>query len=110
MGRGSGNTPFTANEQAEIARHLNEVKRLLRDQFELTGEQFASIDQRLDEAKEAARHTDRKTWLYTSYGAVMSTSMTDEIPPGVIQTVVSTVLHGIAHLFGIGRPPPIIST
>ena len=27
--------------------------------------------------------------------------MTDEIPPGVIQTVVSTVLHGIAHLLGI---------
>lgn len=44
------------------------------------------------------------------YGAVMSTFMTDEIPPHVIQTVLTTVFHGIAHIFGFGGPPPIIST
>jgi len=40
----------------------------------------------------------------------MSTFMTDEIPPHVVQTIVSTVVHGISHLFGFGGPPPIIST
>jgi hypothetical protein len=107
---GASNAPFTADEQAEISNRLDEVKQLVREQFELTDEQLAAIDQRLDDAEEAARHSDRKTWLYTFYGAVMSTFMTDEIPPQVIQTVVSTVLHGIAHIFGIGGAPPVIGT
>ena len=106
----ASNAPFTPDEQAEISNRLDEVKQLVREQFDLTDEQLAAIDQRLDDAEEAARHSDRKTWLYTFYGAVMSTFMTDEIPPQVIQTVVSTVLHGIAHFFGIGGPPPVITT
>jgi predicted Zn-dependent protease with MMP-like domain len=44
------------------------------------------------------------------YGAVMSTFMTDEISPHVIQTVLSTVVHGIGHIFGFGGPPPVIGT
>lgn len=56
------------------------------------------------------QHADRKMWLYTFYGAVMSTFMTDEIPPHVIQIIVTTIVHGIAHIFGIGGPPPIVST
>ena len=103
-------SPFTPNEQAEIASRIDEVKQLVRSQFQLTSEQLATIDDRLDYSKEASKHTDRKAWLYTFYGAVMSTFMTDEIPPHVIETVVTTVLHGIAHIFGIGGPPPIIST
>jgi hypothetical protein len=103
-----GNTSFTPDEQAEISHRLDEIKQLVRDRFELTDDQLAVIDQRLDDADEASKHSDRKTWLYTFYGAVMSTFMTDEIPPHVIQTIVTTVLHGIGHLFGIGGPPPVI--
>lgn len=106
----ASNAPFTADEQDEIARRLDEVKQLVRAQFELTDEQLATMDQRLDEVKEEAKRQGRKTWLYTFYGAVMSTFMTDEIPPHVIQTIVTAVVHGIAHIFGIGGPPPIIST
>lgn len=43
------------------------------------------------------------------YGGVMGTFMTDAVPPGVIQTVLTTVLHGIGHILGFGGPPPIIS-
>lgn len=104
----ASNEPFTPDEQAEIARRLDEVKQLVREQFELTSEQLAVIDQRLDEVREESKHQGRKTWLYTFYGAVMSTVMTDEIPPHVIQTIVTTVVSGIGHLFGIAGPPPIL--
>ena len=107
----ASNAPFTSDEQAEIGQRIDEIKQLVREQFELTSEQLDVIDQRLDDAKEAAKHSDRKTWLYTFYGAVMSTFMTDEIPPHVVQTMLTTVLHGIAHLFGFGGgPPTMIST
>jgi hypothetical protein len=104
------NTPFAAGEQAEIARRLDEVKQLVRDRFELTDNQLASLDQRLDDASEAVTGIGRKTWLYTFYGAVMSAVITDEIPPHVVQTVVATVVHAVAHLFGVGSPPPVIGT
>jgi hypothetical protein len=107
---GASNAPFTPGEQADITRRLDEIKQLVREKFELTDDQLATLDQRLDDAEEAAKHTGRKTWLYTFYGAVMSTVMTDEVPPHVIQTVLTTVVHGVSHLFGIGGPPPIIST
>jgi hypothetical protein len=106
----ASNEPFTPDEQAEIGRRLDEVKQLVRDNFDLTDAQLAVIDQHVDEIKEESNHQGRKTWLYTFYGAVMSTFMTDEIPPHVIQTIVATVLTGIGHLFGIGGLPPIISS
>jgi hypothetical protein len=106
----ASNAPFTADEQAEIARRLDEVKQLVRDQFELTSEQLATVDQRLDDAEHASKRLGRKDWMLMFYGGVMSTFITDAVPPSVIQTVLTTVLHGIAHFFGIGGPPPIIST
>jgi uncharacterized membrane protein YraQ (UPF0718 family) len=104
----ASNEPFTSDEQAEIGRRLDEVKQLVRDQFELTPEQLAALDQRLDDAKEAAKRLGRKDWAMLFYGAVISTGLTDAVPPHVIQTVLSTVLHGIAHIFGIGGLPPMI--
>jgi hypothetical protein len=103
------NAPFTSDEQAEIACQLDEVRQLMREKFELTTAQLAAVDQRLDEAKEASQRLGRRDWIMLFYGAVISTGMTDAVPPSVIQTVLSTVVHGIAHIFGFGGPPPVIT-
>jgi len=44
------------------------------------------------------------------YGGMVSTVISGAVPPTVIQTALSAVVHGIAHIFGIGGPQPIIST
>lgn len=106
----ASNAPFTPNEQSEISRSLDEIKKLVRERFELTGEQLAVIDQRLDDAEEASKRLGRKDWAMMFYGGVVSTFMTDAVPPNVIQIVLITVLHGIAHIFGFGGPPPVITT
>lgn len=107
----ASNAPFTADEQAEIGHRLDEVERLAREQFELTAEQLAAISQRLDDAKESSKRLGRKDWLMAFYGGLMSTAITDAVPPGVIQTALTVVVHGLAHLFGFGGGlPPIIST
>lgn len=104
------NAPFTTAEQAQISNHLDEIKHLVREQYELTDDQLAAIDQRLDQADEASKRLGRRDWAMMFYGGVMSTLMTDAVPPGVIQTVLTIVLHGIGHMLGFGGPPPIIST
>ena len=43
----ASNAPFTNDEQSEISRKLDEIKKLVRARFELTDEQLATIDQRL---------------------------------------------------------------
>jgi hypothetical protein len=103
------NAPFTPVEQAQISNQLDEVKQLVREQYELTDDQLAVIDQRLDQADEASKRLGRRDWAMMFYGGVISTFMTNAVPPGVIQTVLTTVLHGIGHILGFGGPPPIIT-
>ena len=104
------NAPFTPAEQAEISRELDEIKKLVRERFELTSEQSSAMDERLDDIKEASERLRRKDWLMLLYGGLISTFLTDAVPSGVIQTVLVTVVHGIAHLFGVGDPPSMITT
>jgi hypothetical protein len=105
----AGNEPFTPDEQAEISRRFDGVKQLVRERFELTDEQLAAIDQRLDDAGQASARLGRKDWAMMLYGAVMSTLVTDAVPPNVIHAVLGAIVHGIAHIFGIGGPPPVIT-
>jgi hypothetical protein len=106
----ASNAPFTAEERDEIGSRLDEIKDLLQEQFDLTNDQLAALEQRMDDAGEASERLGRKDWVMLFYGAVISTGMTDGVPPHVIQTVLSAVIHGIGHIFGLGGPPPIIST
>lgn len=101
------NAPFTADEQATIALQLAEIRQLLRQQPDLTSEQLASIEQRLDHAEQASTRLGRKDWLLILYGGLVSMVMANAVPSAVIQSVMVTVAHGIGHLFG--GPPPTIT-
>ena len=49
------NAPFTQDEQKQIAAQLQEIKKQVREQFDLTSEQIAHIDERLDESSRSHR-------------------------------------------------------
>jgi hypothetical protein len=106
---GASNALFTSSERAEIARSLDDIRQLVRERFELTSEQLAAIDERLNEAEKASNRLGSKDWVMAFYGGMMSTFMTDAVPPAVIQTVLTTLVHGVAHIFGVGGPPPIVT-
>lgn len=106
----TSNAPFTLSEQTEISGRLDEIKKLMREKFELTPEQLSAIKQTLDDVKEASTRLGRKDWLMMFFGATVSVVFTDAVPPAVIRTVLMTVVHGIAHLFGLGLPPSMITT
>ena len=90
----------------EIANQLDGIKHQVREGFQLTFEQLSAVNERLDEAKRASERLGRKDWLLMFYGAIVSTAVTDAVPPGAVQTVLTMVIHGIAHIFGtaVHRP------
>lgn len=103
----TGNSAFTKAERTEIANQLDAIKDQVREGFQLTFEQLSVVNERLDDAKRASERLGRKDWLLMFYGAMVSTAITDAVPPGVVQTVLAMAIHGIAHIFGIGGPPSI---
>jgi hypothetical protein len=105
---GLGNTPFTPAEQTEIAERLEEVKKRAKELPDLSADQVAQIEQRIDEAAEASQRVGRKDWLLLLYGTAFNLIVTDLVPPNVVQGILSMALHGVAHIFGIGGPPPSI--
>jgi hypothetical protein len=87
---------------------LQVIKRSVAEKFELTNEQIAHIDERLDEAAEASKRMGRKDWLLLFGGTVFNLIVTDTVTPGVAGHIFTMVVQGIAHLFG-GGPPQILA-
>ena len=105
---GSSNTPFTQEEQKQIAAQLQEIKKQAREQFELTNEQIAQLDEKLDEAAEASTRMGRKDWLIYLLGTITALVITATVTGGVGEHIFTMVLHGLAHLFTGGSEPPQI--
>ena len=103
------NTPFTAPEREDIGKRLRQIPAQVKERFDLTDEQESHIEQKMDELIEASQRVGRKDWLVMVYGAAFSLIAADEVPPHVVQSIVSMIITGLAHFFGFGGPPPIIS-
>lgn len=99
------NVPFTSDEQAEVSAQVKQIKDYIRATFELTSEQIARVDARLDQAEQASRHLRRKDWLLLFNGSVFSLILTDLITPQAGQHIIMLTVHGLGHLFGLGVPP-----
>jgi hypothetical protein len=100
------NTPFTPAEQAEIARQLLEIKEYVKKTYSLSSQQWSAIEDRLDEAKEAAKRVGRKDWLLLFYGVMFTVIVTALLPPEAVQHILIAALQGLAHLFSAGGTPP----
>jgi tetrahydromethanopterin S-methyltransferase subunit G len=104
----SSNALFTADEQAEVARQIEGIKRQIRTSYELPAEQLAAIEQKLDEVREASQRVGRKDWVLILYGAAVGMFVNDSVPSHVVQGVLAMAVHGVAHIFGLGGLPPAI--
>jgi hypothetical protein len=82
----SANTPFTEDEQNQIAAQLQEIKKQLKERFELTSEQMEQVEERLDEAVEASKRMSRKDWLLLFSGIIFTSIITATVTPGSWRT------------------------
>jgi hypothetical protein len=100
------NTPFTQNEQDEIAAQLQGIKKSLSGRFELSSEQMERIEEKLNEATEASKRMGRKDWLLLFSGTIFNLIVTDIVTPGVAEHIFTMTVHGLMHLFTRGSVPP----
>jgi hypothetical protein len=107
----ASNAPFTADEQAEISARIDQVKGVVRrENPELTAGQLAAIEQGLDEVKKASTRVGRKDWVVMVNGTLLGLVANGLVPAHVVQAVFNVLITAIGHIFGIGGPPPMIST
>jgi len=96
---GGENTPFTADEQAELLKELREIKSYMLATY-VHSIQAAFVEARFDELEEAVSHLGRMTWRLMFLGGVFGLFLTGVIPPDAVHAIVVTVLQNIGHLFG----------
>lgn len=100
------NSLFAVEEQAEIAARIEEIKQQTRENPELTAAQISGIDNKLDELVDASKRVGRKDWLVMLYGAAFGMIVNDMVPAHVVQGIITTVITGLGHIFGLGGAPP----
>jgi hypothetical protein len=102
----SANTPFTKDEKRQIAARLQEIKKQVREQFELTNEQMGQIEETLDEVVEANTRMGRKDWLIYFLGTITALIITATVTAGVGEHIFAMFIHALGHLFTGGNEPP----
>jgi hypothetical protein len=106
----SSNTPFTQDEQRQIAAQLQEITKQVKEQFELTKEQTERIEEWRDEVVEAGTRMGRKDWLIYLLGTITALAIAATVPAGVGEHIFTMVIHALGHLFTGGSEPPRILT
>ncbi len=97
-----GEAALTADDRSEIARRTGEIKSQARENPELTAEQIRGIQQKLDDLVGASGRVGKKNWLIVLYGAAFGMIANDLAPPHVVRGIITTVISGLRHIFGVG--------
>lgn len=104
----SDNTPFTQDEQRQISAQLQDIKELIRGQFELTTEQVSQVDEKIDDVIEASKRMGRKDWLIYFLGTITSLIITATVTGGIGEQIIAMVIYALGNLFTGGNAPPQI--
>jgi len=94
--------PFTADEQAEIARRLEELKHYISRTHELSEVQTLALGERLEYLSKAATRLGRKDWLLLAGGVILSYALESALPPAASSDVLRALLSSIGDMLGRG--------
>jgi hypothetical protein len=98
------NTPFTSDEQAEIARQLRELKQYIHETYSLSEDETLALQARLDYLEEAAARLGRIDWRNVAAGAMFTILVEAVLPPDTVRGIFVVLFKTLAHFFGHGMP------
>jgi hypothetical protein len=95
------NTPFSLEEQAQIAAQLNEIKELL---VKTHGADRGALEGRVENLVKASTRLGRRDWLTIFLGTMFTWTLEGLVPPEGLREALMIAAHGLGHLFGGGVP------
>jgi hypothetical protein len=104
----SSNMHFTQDEQEQIAAHLQQIKKQVKEQFALPNEQMEHVEEKLDEAAEASKRMGRKDWFLLFSGTIFTLIVSDIVTPAVAEHIFTMAVQALIHLLIGGSGPPQI--
>ena len=103
------NTPFTPDEQNEIAARLQALAEHARRTYSLSAAQMRALDTKLDYLADAARRLGRKDWLNVCAGAILGYILSASLPPEAARDMFLGLARAIGHLWGLPDLPMLPS-
>lgn len=97
----SENTPFTLNEQKEIARRLKELAETTKRTHSLSAQQMRVLDTKLSYLINAASRLGRIDWRNAFVGAIIGFILTTALPPETARYIFVSVLQEIIKIYVI---------
>jgi hypothetical protein len=98
-------TPFTPDEQNEIARRLRELAGHATSTYSLSEEQMRVLSGKLDYLIKAAGRLGRKDWLAVFAGVILSFMLGTALPPEPTRDILLGLFRTIAHFYGLPELP-----
>ena len=95
------NTPFTPDEQNQIAARLQELAEQMRRTCSLSAAQTRTFDAKLDYLVNASRRFGRKDWLILCAGVIVTATIPSEAARGMFMALLRTT----GHLYGLPDIP-----
>jgi hypothetical protein len=102
------NTPFTPDEQTEIAARLQALAEYARRAYSLSAVQTRALHTQLDYLNIAARRLGRKDWLNVCAGVILGYILTASFPPEAARGLFLGLLRAVGHLYGLPDLPMLL--
>jgi hypothetical protein len=101
----TGNTPFTPDEQNEIASRLRELADEAGRAYSLSAAQMRVLDAKLDYLVSAASRIGRRDWCIIFAGVIL-TKVADAVVPSVaLDDIFRGFFRAIGHFYGFPELP-----
>jgi hypothetical protein len=98
------NTPFTADEQAEIEQRLSDVAKYAVESGKFEDDELRVLNAKIDYLIESSKHARRFDWREQIVGALVGAVVGNVLPQGATLDVLNMIVGTVGHL--IGHPVP----
>ena len=99
------NTPFSPDEQAEIIKHLDELREYVKNTHSLAQDQVVALEEGFQELATGITRLGRNDWRLMFLGVVLTFIVAGILPPDAVHGFLEMALHGLQHFFGGGTGP-----
>ena len=99
-GDSAENTPFTSDEQEEIARRLQELAANAKSTYSLSEAQMRVLNEKINYLIDAASRLGRTDWRGVLVGTMLSFVLSAALPPDTARHIFFSLLRFIGHRYG----------